>query len=99
MSCAGHGVGGRQGVCRDTVGYGVPREGGVQTFAFGQAMAPGTHDVAVSFLDDAWRGSATTDRDLYVNAVDGIGSAVAGAVRELTTAPTQYFSVVVAAHP
>ena len=49
--------------------------GGVQNFAFGQAMAAGTHDVAVSFLNDAWGGTVATDRNLYVNAVDANGAA------------------------
>jgi Ca-dependent carbohydrate-binding module xylan-binding len=29
----------------------------------------GSHDVALSFLNDAWGGTATTDRNLYVNSV------------------------------
>ena len=33
------------------------------------SLTPGTHDVAVSFLNDAYAGTATTDRNLYVNAI------------------------------
>ncbi len=73
-------------------------KGSVQNFAFGQAMAAGTHDVAVSFLNDAWGGTAATDRNLYVHAVDANGAAVAGTSAALMAASTQHFSVVVAAH-
>ena len=72
--------------------------GAVQNFAFGQAIAAGTHDVAVSFLNDAWGGTAATDRNLYVNAIDVNGSAIAGTSASLMTTSTQHFSVVVAAH-
>jgi len=37
---------------------------GLVKLAFGVAMAAGTHDVAVSFLNDAWGGTAATDRNL-----------------------------------
>jgi len=73
-------------------------QGSVQNFAFGQAMAAGTHDVAVSFLNDAWGGTAATDRNLYVNAVDANGAAIPGTSAALMSASTQHFSVVVAAH-
>ena len=72
--------------------------GGAQNFGFGQAIAAGAHDVAVSFLNDAWAGTAATDRNLYVNAIDVNGSAVAGTSASLLSTSTQHFSVVVAAH-
>jgi len=72
--------------------------GSVQNFAFGQAMAAGTHDVAVSFLNDAWGGTAATDRNLYVNAIDANGAALPGTAARLGTTSTQHFSIVVAAH-
>jgi beta-glucanase (GH16 family) len=72
--------------------------GGVQNFAFAQAMAAGTHDVAVSFLNDAWGGTAATDRNLYVHAIDANGAALPGTAATLMTTSTQHFSVVVAAH-
>src|SRR4029077_16295585 len=36
--------------------------------------APGAHSVTVNFLNDAWGGTATTDRNLYVDKVtyDGV---------------------------
>ena len=71
--------------------------GGAQNFGFGQAIAAGIHDVAVSFLNDAWGGTAATDRNLYVNAIDVNGSAVAGTSAGVLTTSVHHFSVVVAA--
>ena len=71
--------------------------GAVQNFAFAQAMAAGTHDVAVSFLNDAWGGTAATDRNLYVNAIDTNGAAMPNTAASLMTTSTQHFSVVVLA--
>ncbi len=71
--------------------------GAVQNFAFAQAMAAGTHDVAVSFLNDAWGGTAATDRNLYVQAIDANGAAMPGTAASLLTTSTQHFSLVVAA--
>ncbi len=73
-------------------------KGASQNFAFGQAMAAGTHDIAVSFLNDAWGGSTTTDRNLYVAAVTVNGTAAAGTAATLLGTSTQHFSVAVAAH-
>ncbi len=70
-------------------------KGASQDFAFGQALAAGTHDVAVSFLNDAYGGSATTDRNLYVSAIDANGSSVGGAAAALMGTSTHHFSVVV----
>jgi len=71
--------------------------GAVQDFGFGSAMAAGTHDVAVSFLNDAYGGTAATDRNLYVNAVDVNGAAMPGTAATLFNTSTQHFSIVVAA--
>ncbi len=73
-------------------------KGAVQNFAFGQSMAAGTHDIAVSFLNDAWGGTAATDRNLYVNAIDVNGAAMAGTAATLFGTSTQHFSIVVAAN-
>ena len=86
----GHSLGGPQSV---TVSH---ASGGAQDFAFGTTMAAGTHDVAVSFLNDAWGGTAATDRNLYVNAVDANGAALPGTAATLMTTSTQHFSIVVA---
>ena len=44
--------------------------GAVQDSAFTGSFGAGPHDVAVTFLNDAYGGSAATDRNLYVNAID-----------------------------
>ncbi len=72
--------------------------GGSQSFAFASAMAAGTHDVAVSFLNDAYGGSTATDRNLFVNGIIANGVTVPGAAATLFSTSTQHFSVVVAAH-
>ncbi|MGE5538042.1 MAG: carbohydrate-binding domain-containing protein [Gemmatimonas sp.] len=40
--------------------------------------APGNHTVSVNFLNDAWGGTAATDRNLYVDGITYDGVAVAG---------------------
>jgi len=40
-----------------------------QNFIFNGDFGSGQHSVAVNFLNDAWAGTPTTDRNLYVNAV------------------------------
>jgi len=46
------------------------KDGAVQDFAFTGSFGPGPHDVAVSFLNDAYGGTSSTDRNLYVSAID-----------------------------
>ena len=72
-------------------------KGAVQNFAFAQAMAAGAQDVAVSFLNDAWGGTAATDRNLYVQAITANGAALPGTAASLLTTATQHFAVVVPA--
>ncbi len=67
--------------------------GATQTFAFDQALASGTHDVAVSFLNDAYGGSAGTDRNLYIDSASVGGTAAAGAAAALWSASTQHITV------
>ena len=43
--------------------------GASQNFTFKGDWAPGAHTVTVAFLNDAWGGTASTDRNLYVNDV------------------------------
>ena len=72
--------------------------GAVQNFAFAQAMTAGTHDVAVSFLNDAWGGTAATDRNLYVNGIVANGAALPGTAASLMSTSTQHFSLTIPAH-
>ena len=45
-----------------------------QSFTFKGDWAVGTHAVAVNFLNDAYGGTAATDRNLYVNAISYDGT-------------------------
>lgn len=52
------------------------------------------HDIAVSFLNDAYGGSALMDRNLYVNSVQYDGRVVPGASAAMYGAGTQHFTAV-----
>jgi Ca2+-binding RTX toxin-like protein len=47
--------------------------------------AAGVHKVEVKFLNDAWGGSAATDRNLHVDAATYNGQAVGGAKQEIAS--------------
>jgi hypothetical protein len=62
-----------------------------------QAILPaGKHDLAVSFLNDAWGGTGTTDRNLYVKGVDVSGVPVSGAATALLGNGAVHFQIAVA---
>jgi beta-glucanase (GH16 family) len=69
--------------------------GGSQAFSFQDALAAGSHDVAVTFLNDLYGGTATTDRNLYVKGVDFNATPVAGATATLLATGTTHFALVV----
>ena len=48
--------------------------GSTETFTFDGNWAPGAHTVTVNFLNDAYGGSSSADRNLYVNAVNYDGA-------------------------
>jgi len=48
--------------------------GASQAFTFRGDWAIGTHSVTVNFLNDAWGGTAITDRNLYVNTISYDGT-------------------------
>ncbi len=60
-------------------------------------LSPGVHDIAVSFLNDAWGGSAALDRNLYVKGVEVNGAVVPGTSYELYKNGTHDFFVTVPA--
>lgn len=62
-----------------------------QDFSFG-GFGPGTHDVGVTFLNDAWGGTAATDRNLYVESID-FGSHHFDTNAALWSSGTQHFTV------
>ena len=59
------------------------------------ALTAGSHDVAVSFLNDAWGGTAATDRNLYVKEIDVAGKAATGSSAALLGDGTTHFQIVV----
>ena len=50
------------------------------------------HDIAVTFLNDKWDGTSSTDRNLYVNSIQLAGQSVAGGAAALMSAGTQHFA-------
>lgn len=55
--------------------------------------AVGPHNIAVTFLNDAWGGSAGTDRNLYVDGATYNGAAVSGAAQPLYSNGAASFQV------
>ena len=53
------------------------------------AFGPGTHQVAVTFLNDAWGGNGAMDRNMYVDAATYNGSDPAGTAMALLSDGTQ----------
>ena len=58
-------------------------DGASQDFIFKGDWAPGSHTVAVDFLNDAWAGTPSTDRNLYVTGATIDGQAIAGSTLNL----------------
>ena len=65
--------------------------GTLQDFAF-SGFGPGSHDVGVTFLNDAYGGTASTDRNLYVGSID-FGSHHFATNAALMSNGTQHFAV------
>ncbi|KMO33190.1 hypothetical protein VQ03_25435 [Methylobacterium tarhaniae] len=53
----------------------------------------GSHAVSVNFLNDAYGGSATTDRNLYIDGATYRGAAVADAAQTLLSTGAQGFTI------
>jgi hypothetical protein len=51
----------------------------------------GVHDVSVTFLNDAWAGTPTTDRNLYLDGATYDGADVSGAQHALMGVSTFHF--------
>ncbi|HEY0202921.1 MAG TPA: carbohydrate-binding domain-containing protein, partial [Acetobacteraceae bacterium] len=52
--------------------------GQTQSIVFSGNFTAGVHDLAVSFINDAWGGTAATDRNLYINSVGADGTQLGG---------------------
>ena len=55
--------------------------------------APGAHDVAINFLNDAYDGSPALDRNLYLDAATYDGVPVANVAQELNAAGSVSFGI------
>ena len=58
-------------------------------------LAAGAHDLALSFLNDAYGGTPSTDRNLYLKGLEVNGMPVQGASASLFTNTTEHFSIIV----
>ncbi len=74
VSVDGRQLGGAQSVTA------LHSSGQSEYFTFTGAFGPGTHTVAVSFLNDAYGGSASADRNLYIDSatLDGAITVING---------------------
>ena len=68
-------------------------QGQSEAFSFADTFGAGTHQVAVTFLNDAYGGTPATDRNLYVDGITLDGAASPGATATLYSSGTQTFSV------
>jgi len=59
---------------------------------FTGALSIGSHDVAVTFLDDLYGGWEIGDRNLYVVGATAGGAAVTGAASSLLSSGTNHFT-------
>ena len=74
VSIDGRQIGGTQ-----TVSAAAERGSGtVNTLDVLGSFAPGQHTVSISFLNDAWDGTAANDRNLYIESATYDGAAVGG---------------------
>ena len=69
--------------------------GASQAVGLSKALSAGMHDLSVSFLNDLYGNSATTDRNLYVKSVAVDGATVSGASATLLSAGTSHFEIYV----
>jgi hypothetical protein len=71
-------------IARGTAVAAAHRAGQSQDFRFEGDWGDGSHEVTVTFLNDAWGGSAGTDRNLYVEGLAFNGAALADAEATLS---------------
>ncbi|MGI4943103.1 MAG: beta strand repeat-containing protein [Janthinobacterium lividum] len=66
--------------------------GGSQAFSFAASMAPGPHQVSVTFLNDLWE-PGTGDRNLYVDAITVNGAAMPGVATTMWSSGQANFTI------
>ena len=62
--------------------------------AYLSGLRAGTHKVTVAFLNDAWGGTAATDRNLYVDGISHGGVTVDHSVKALMSTGAADFAFV-----
>ena len=70
-------------------------QGQSQSVNLQAVLAAGKHDLAVSFLNDAYGGTSATDRNMYVKGVDVNGTPAPGASATMLSAGTVHFQILV----
>ena len=70
-------------------------QGQSQAVSLQDVLSAGSHDVAVSFLNDAWGGSATADRNFYIKGIDVNQAPVSGTAATLLHTETGHFTITV----
>lgn len=68
-----------------------------QAVDFQLTLLAGNHDVGISFLNDSFGDTQTTDRNLYVKGVDLNGTPIAGTTAALMSTETAHFQFLVPA--
>ena len=68
-------------------------DGAWQDLTISGDFGSGTHDIGVTFTNDAYGGSSSTDRNLYVNGVDFNGTHYGADVTPLYSNDTAHFTV------
>jgi len=64
-----------------------------QAVAVDTTLSAGAHRIGISFINDAWGGTPSTDRNLYVTGATLDGQAIAGSAATLFSNGTAYFGV------
>ena len=67
--------------------------GKTQSIPIATILSAGKHDIAVSFLNDAYGGTSNTDRNLFVKGISLNASPVVGATAQLYSTGTAHFMV------
>jgi beta-glucanase (GH16 family) len=73
--------------------------GASEAFTLKGDFGSGAHDVAVTFTNDLWNGTTSTDRNLYIDSADFNGQQVAGAAHSLLSNGTVHLAVAASAAP
>ena len=69
--------------------------GQTQTVDIAATLAPGRHELTLSFLNDAYGGTPGTDRNLFLKGAEVDGTPIPGALANLYKASSEHLSFVV----